>query len=70
MVNQVVPAAEHEPTVIALACSIATGALSGLTAAKQALRRGLDLPLEAAIECDATAALVQRAQAAAGSTSG
>jgi enoyl-CoA hydratase/carnithine racemase len=60
LVSRVVPSAELEATVTALARSIATGERSGLAAAKQALRRGLDLPLEAAIHRDATTALVQR----------
>lgn len=70
LVNRVVPSAELEATVTALARSIAARERAGLAATKQALRRGLDLPLEAAIDRDATAALVQRAQAAAGTPGG
>ena len=70
LVHRVVPAAELEVTVTSLARSIATRDRAGLAVAKRALRRGLDLPLEAAISRDATTVLVQRAEAAAGAPSG
>lgn len=67
LVNQVVPAAELESTVMALAREIASRERPGLAAAKGSVRRGLDLPLEAAIARDAASALVQRRRAAGGS---
>ena len=57
LVNQVVPRAQLDATIGDLALSLQSDRPALPRALKQAVRRGLDLPLESALRCDTLTAL-------------